>query len=223
VAERQQAVAQEKVVVSKRDTWAAKKWYTVYAPTYLGGMAVAEVPASEPQKLIGRTLEVSLFDLTKDISHLPIKLRFQINRVDGDGARTRFKGLELSRDYIRSLVRRGSSKVMAYVDVETKDGWRLRLSVMGITAARVSTSRKSAVRKAFASAAAQKASSSDIGSFLKEVLEGGMAAELFLQAKKIYPMRKVEVAKIKVLRYPKSEEVARVEAVAEAQKTSTPS
>ncbi|MBP1448694.1 MAG: 30S ribosomal protein S3ae [Thermoproteus sp.] len=214
MAERQQAVAQqERVTVSKRDVWASKRWYIVYIPSYLGGAAVAEVPASEPGKLIGRTLEISLFDLTKDISHLPVKLRFQINRVDGGNAYTRFKGLELTRDYIRSLVRRGTSKIAAYIDVETKDGWRLRLTVMGVTAARVSTSRKAAIRRAFAAAVLQKAPTMDIGALLKEVLEGSLAAELFVAAKRIYPMRKVEIAKIKVLRHPKGEEAVEVKAL----------
>ncbi len=209
MAERQQAVAQqEKVTLSKRDVWASKRWYSVYSPSYLGGTIVAEVPASEPQKLLGRTLEISFFDITKDISHLPIKIRLQINRVDGMNAYTRFKGLELSRDYIRSLIRRGTSKVVAHVDVITRDGWKLRLTILGITAYRVSTSRKSAIRKAFANVISQKTPNLDIGSLLKEVLEGTLTAELFVAAKKIYPMRKVEVAKIKTISYPKQEEVA---------------
>ncbi|MEM3326997.1 MAG: 30S ribosomal protein S3ae, partial [Thermoproteus sp.] len=78
------------------------------------------------------------------------------------------------------------------------------------TSARVSTSRKSAIRKAFSSLVSQKAQSLDIGSLLKEVLEGSLAAELFVAAKKIYPMRKVEIAKIKVLSYPKEEGIVEV-------------
>ena len=124
MAEKQKAVAaQEKVAISKRDPWALKKWFSVYAPPYLGGVFLAEVPAAEAQKLVKRTLEVTLYDITKDISHLPIKLRFQIHRVDGLNASTRFKGLELTRDYLRSLIRRGTSKIMAITDVKTKDGW----------------------------------------------------------------------------------------------------
>jgi small subunit ribosomal protein S3Ae len=121
MAEKQKAVAkQEKVAISKRDPWALKKWFSVHAPSYLGGVFIAEVPAAEPQKLLMRTLEVSLYDLTKDISHLPIKLKFQIHKVDGLQAFTRFKGLELTRDYLRSLVRKGTSKVAAVAEVKTK-------------------------------------------------------------------------------------------------------
>ncbi|MGC9049857.1 30S ribosomal protein S3ae [Pyrobaculum sp.] len=218
MAEKQKAVAkQEKAAISKRDPWALKKWFNVHAPSYMGGVLVAEVPASEPQKLLMRTLEISLYDVTKDISHLPIKLRFQIHRVEGLRALTRFKGLELTRDYIRSLVRRGTSKVTAITNVRTKDGMVMKVTVMGITTHRVGTAQKSAMRKRIVETLAKKAAEMDVGQFLKEVTEGTLAADLFLAAKKIAPMRKVEVAKIKVLKYPpEEEEVAVKEVAAEA-------
>ncbi|MGB9704996.1 MAG: 30S ribosomal protein S3ae [Pyrobaculum sp.] len=218
MAEKQKAVAkQEKAAISKRDPWALKKWFNVHAPSYMGGVLVAEVPASEPQKLLMRTLEISLYDVTKDISHLPIKLRFQIHRVEGLRALTRFKGLELTRDYIRSLVRRGTSKVTAITNVRTKDGMVMKVTVMGITTHRVGTAQKSAMRKRIVETLAKKAAEMDVGQFLKEVTEGTLAADLFIAAKKIAPMRKVEVAKIKVLKYPpEEEEVAVKEVAAEA-------
>ncbi|MCI4447133.1 MAG: 30S ribosomal protein S3ae [Pyrobaculum sp.] len=218
MAEKQKAVAkQEKVAISKRDPWALKKWFSVHAPSYLGGVFIAEVPAAEPQKLLMRTLEVSLYDLTKDISHLPIKLKLQIHKVDGLQAFTRFKGLELTRDYIRSLVRKGTSKVTAITEVKTKDGWVMRVTVLAVTTHRIGTAQKSAMRKRIIETLTKKASEMDIGQFLKEALEGVMAADLFVAGKKIAPLRKVELAKIKVLRYPPEEEAVAVkEAVAEA-------
>jgi len=215
MAEKQKAVAkQEKVTISKRDPWALKRWFSVHAPSYLGGVFIAEVPAAEPQKLLMRTLEVSLYDLTKDISHLPIKLKFQIHKVDGLQAFTRFKGLELTRDYLRSLVRKGTSKVAAVAEVKTRDGWVMRVTVLAVTTHRIGTAQKSAMRKRMIETLMKKASEMDIGQFLKEALEGVMAADLFVAGKKIAPLRKVELAKIKVLRYPPEEEAVAVKEVA---------
>ena len=215
MAEKQKAVAkQEKVAISKRDPWALKKWFSVHAPSYLGGVFIAEVPAAESQKLLMRTLEVSLYDLTKDISHLPIKLKFQIHKVDGLQAFTRFKGLELTRDYLRSLVRKGTSKVAAVAEVKTRDGWVMRVTILAVTTHRIGTAQKSAMRKRMIETLMKKASEMDIGQFLKEALEGVMAADLFVAGKKIAPLRKVELAKIKVLRYPPREEAVAVKEVA---------
>jgi small subunit ribosomal protein S3Ae len=221
MAEKQKAVAkQEKVAISKRDPWALKRWFSVHAPSYLGGVFIAEVPAAEPQKLLMRTLEVSLYDLTKDISHLPIKLKFQIHKVDGLRAFTRFKGLELTRDYLRSLVRKGTSKVAAVAEVKTRDGWVMRVTVLAVTTHRIGTAQKSAMRKRMIETLMKKASEMDIGQFLKEALEGVMAADLFVAGKKIAPLRKVELAKIKVLRYPPEEGTVAVKEVAAEAATS---
>ncbi|MFN7105222.1 MAG: 30S ribosomal protein S3ae [Pyrobaculum sp.] len=219
MAEKQQkAVAkQEKVAISKRDPWALKKWYNVYAPSYLGGIFLAEVPASDPQKLPGRTLEVSLFDITKDISHLPIKLKFQLARVEGQKVYTRFKGLEITRDYLRSLVRRGTSKITLVTEVHTRDGHTMRITVATVTTHGIGSGQKSAIRKKMGEVLLRKAGELDLGQFLKEVLEGSLAAELFMAGKKIAPLRKVEVAKIKMLKYPPEvEQIAVREATTEA-------
>jgi small subunit ribosomal protein S3Ae len=73
------------------------------------------------------------------------------------------------------------------------------------------------MRKRIVETLTKKAAEMDVGQFLKEVTEGTLAADLFLAAKKIAPMRKVEVAKIKVLKYPpEEEEVAVKEVAAEA-------
>jgi small subunit ribosomal protein S3Ae len=164
--------------------------------------------------LLMRTLEVSLYDLTKDISHLPIKLRFQIHRVDGLRASTRFKGLELTRDYLRSLVRRGTSKVAAVTEVKTKDGWVMRIAVLAVTTHRIGSAQKSAMRKRMIETLVKKAAEMDIAQFLKEALEGTLAADLFVAGKKVAPLRKVELAKIKVLKYPPEEEQVAVKEVA---------
>ncbi|MFN3804019.1 MAG: 30S ribosomal protein S3ae [Pyrobaculum sp.] len=219
MAERQQkAVAkQEKVAISKRDPWALKKWYSAYAPSYLGGVFLAEIPASDPQKLPGRTLEVSLFDITKDISHLPIKLKFQLARVEGQKVYTRFKGLEITRDYLRSLVRRGTGKLTLTTEVHTKDGHLMRITVVTVTTHRVGTGQKSAIRKKMGEVLSKRAGELDLERFLKEALEGALAAELFMAGKKIAPLRKVEIAKIKMLKYPPEvEQIAVKEAATEA-------
>ena len=94
-----------------RDKWRLKKWFTVVAPPAFGEAFLGTTPADDPLKLIGRVMETTLYDLTGDFMHVHIRLYFQIVRVEGEKCLTRFKGHELARDYIRSLIRRRSSKV----------------------------------------------------------------------------------------------------------------
>jgi ribosomal protein S3AE len=65
-------------------------------------------------ELVGRIIESTLYDITNDFSHQYMKIFFQVKEIDGKTARTIFKGHEYSRDYLRSLVRRRTTKVGHY-------------------------------------------------------------------------------------------------------------
>lgn len=186
----------------KTGKWMIKKWFTVYAPALFNSVEIGEVPSDEPSKLVGRTVEITLFDITRDLSHLHIKLRFQIDRVEGDRAYTRFGGMELTRDYIKSLIRRGSSLIQLIQDIQTTDNAFLRVTILAMTPTRAKSSQKRAIRKAFMNALAEFSSKVDFNGFVKAAVYGDVSNELFAVGKRIYPLRKVEVYKIKVLRYP---------------------
>jgi small subunit ribosomal protein S3Ae len=111
-------------------------------------------------------------------------------------------------------VRRGTSKVAAVTEVKTKDGWVMRIAVLAVTTHRIGSAQKSAMRKRMIETLVKKAAEMDIAQFLKEALEGTLAADLFVAGKKVAPLRKVELAKIKVLKYPPEEEQVAVKEVA---------
>ncbi|OYT62896.1 MAG: 30S ribosomal protein S3ae [Thermofilum sp. ex4484_15] len=182
-----------------RSKWALKKWYTIYASSAFGFAELGTVPANNDDSLTSRVMEVSLYDITKDISQLPIKLKFQVVEVENSKAFTQFKGFELSRDYLRSLIRRGTSRVESICDVRTKDGVSLRVFVLAITMHRVKTSQKKAIRKIAKEIVEEKALQLAFDDFIQEAVLGKIASEVFAKARKIYPLRKVEISKIKVL------------------------
>ncbi len=74
-------------------------------------------PRRRDEKVYGRTIEVTLGELTSDAGANNTKLTFKITDVGSDSAYTEFVKHELTRDYLRSLVRRGASKVEANITV----------------------------------------------------------------------------------------------------------
>lgn len=192
----------QRAVREAREKWEAKAWFRVLAPKAFGFAEIATIPANEAKSLLGRTVEISFYDITKDVSQLPTKLKFQIVKVDGDTAYTQLKQMELTRDYLRSLVRRGTSKVDTIVDVETADGVKLRVMCMVVAQKRIKTSQKEAIRKMVYDFIVEKASSTNFYEFIQEVVLGKVASEIENLVKKIYPPRKVEIRKVKVLTSP---------------------
>jgi small subunit ribosomal protein S3Ae len=168
-------------------------------------ISLGTIPADDPDKLIGRVLEITLYDITGDISQVHVKLYFQIIRVEGDKAYTWFKGHELARDYMRSLIRRKSSKIQGIFDVTTKDGYVLRITIIALTSYRCKTSQKRAIRKVMYNYITNKAPELTLAEFLSETLSYKISNEVAERARKIYPIRRVEVYKTKLLMVPTPE------------------
>jgi len=179
-----------------------KKWFTIVTPKTFGEIVLGSTPAYDANQAIGRKLETTLYDLTGDYSMVYVHLYFKIIGLEGDKLMTRFVGHELSRDYIRSLVRRKSSKISAITDVTTKDGYSLRVKGLALTTYNAHVSQKTEIRKIIWDILSKKASESTFDEFVQDVIFGKLSNDIFENAKKIYPLRKVEVEKTKVLKVP---------------------
>ncbi len=201
-----------------KDKWALKKWYTLLAPEYFGLAEIGETPADDPNKVINRTVEVTLAELTNDYSNQnPYKkLIFKVYKVSGDNAYTKFHRFEMMREYINSLIRRRTSKIDDVIDVTTADGYKLRVKPVAFTIKRCKTSQKTAIRKIMREIITSNASQKNFVQFLQECILGRIPSEIYKSAKKIYPLRRVEINKIELLAEPKREEEGVVEAKAEA-------
>jgi len=129
-----------------RDKWRNKDWYKIMTPNYFGNVELGIVPADDPIRLVGRVVAATLYDITNDFAHQYLKMYFQVTEVDGKTAKTVFKGHEYSRDYLRSLVRRRTTRVDTILNVTTKNGYRLRVAVSAFTLNRVKTSQEVTTR-----------------------------------------------------------------------------
>jgi len=185
-----------------RDKWRGKDWYLIVSPSYFGGTELGAVPSDDPKKLVGRTLDATLYDLTNDFAHHYLKLYFQVTNVDGKTANTIFKGHEYSRDYLRSLVRRRTTRVEALFSATTKDGYQLRLGICAFTLVRIKTSQEKAIRDLMKRIAQEKASTLTFDQFVQEMVLQKIASDIYNEAKKIAPLRHVGVRKSKLTLQP---------------------
>jgi small subunit ribosomal protein S3Ae len=189
--------------VSKRrgrikDKWRDKKWYKVVSPPYFGGVELGAIPADDPAKLVGRIVDGTLYDITNDFAHQYLKMYFKVEDVEGKTARTVFKGHEYSRDYLRSLVRRRTTRVDGIFNVTTKDDYGLMLAVSVFTLSRIKTSQEQEIRMIMNKIVKEKASSLTFDQFVQELVLGKIASDIYNEAKKISPLRHVGVRKSKL-------------------------
>ncbi|MEM2917408.1 MAG: 30S ribosomal protein S3ae [Candidatus Bathyarchaeia archaeon] len=185
-----------------RDKWRSKDWYTVKSPSYFGDVELGAIPADDPAKLIGRVIDATLYDITNDFAHQYLKMYFQVTDVDGNTAKTIFKGHEYARDYLRSLVRRRTTRVDGLFNVTTKDGYKLRVAVSAFTLSRVKTSQEHVIRAIMKKIVEEKAAALTFDQFVQEVVLGKIASDIYNEAKKISPLRHVGIRKSKLLFQP---------------------
>jgi small subunit ribosomal protein S3Ae len=177
----------------------------VVAPSFFGNYELGSIPAQEPEQLIGRVVETTLYDITSDFSHHYLKMFFQINEVDGKTAKTLFKGHEYSRDYLRSLVRRRTTKVDALINLTTKDGFKLRIAVSALTLSRIKTSQEKIIRKIMEKTIHEKAIALSLDQFVQEMVLGKIASDIYNQAKEVAPLRHVGIRKSKLIAQPQAQ------------------
>ncbi|WP_406531450.1 30S ribosomal protein S3ae [Methanobrevibacter sp.] len=183
-----------------RDTWKEKSWYTIKTPVNFEDKEIGETPARDPELLIGRGVEVTMRELTGDFSKQYIKLRFEIDNVAGDVANTKFTGHKTTTDYVRSMIRRGTSRIDASAIVTTKDGRKIKLQVLAVTIRRAKSSQQRYMRSVIEDLILETASEKTFDDLVKIVVNGKLASEIYHNAKKIYPLKRVEIIKSKVIK-----------------------
>jgi len=184
-----------------KDKWREKKWVTVNAPDSFNNVPIAYVPITDDENARGRVLEVTLYDILKgDPSQHQYKMYFQINKVDGDKASSIFKRFEYSKEFLRSLVRRGSSKVNFIIDAKTKDGYIFRIKVIALTHRQLNTSRKHSLRLIARDIINKTVPEMTIDQFVQATCYGKINSDIMAAAKKVIRIRHVGLEKVKLIR-----------------------
>ncbi|MCI4357697.1 MAG: 30S ribosomal protein S3ae [Thermoplasmata archaeon] len=185
-----------------KDKWRSKHWFKVRAPGFFAHAEIGETMASEPEQVIGRTLETTLQEISggADIGKAHVKLRFQIDRLSGENvAETRFIGHDLTSDYVRRLARRKRSKIDTSLLVTTKDGVQMILKPVAVGEQRLQTRLRAELRHRLRSILVEEAAKKTSADFVREMLQGELGKILAHGVKPLYPLKKIEIRRSEVL------------------------
>jgi small subunit ribosomal protein S3Ae len=191
-------MVKKKQVGKRVEGWKAKSWFKVYTPENLGKAYIGDTIANEPGSVVGRIMQTTLGEITNDFSKQNVKMRFRVANVAGDAAYTEFAGHEVTRDYLRSLVKRRTSRIDCHVPGMTKDGRSVHLTVTCYTLSRANLSQTHAIRDAIMKFTLEQIKANDMSGLINGIVTGEISKELFKQIKGIFPIRRVEIIKSKV-------------------------
>ena len=185
-----------------KDKWRSKHWYKVRAPGFFQAVELGETMASEPEQVVGRTLETTLQELSggADIGKAHIKLRFRIDRLSSENvAEAQFIGHELTSDFVRRLARRKRSKIDTSLIVTTKDGVQLVMKPVAVGEQRLQTRLRTELRHKLRSLLIEEAQRKTAAEFVREMLQGELSKYLAHGVKSLYPLKKIEIRASEVL------------------------
>ena len=123
-----------------------------------------------------------------------------VDNVAGEVANTKFTGHKTTTDYVRSMIRRGTSRIDASAVVKTKDGRKIKLQVLAVTIRRAKSSQQRYMRQVIEDLIKETAAEKSFDELIKVVVNGKLASEIYHNAKKIYPLKRVEIIKSKVIK-----------------------
>jgi small subunit ribosomal protein S3Ae len=215
-----------------RDKWRDKQWVVVNKPSgFEPQVPVNYVPVTDVEQAKGRTIENTLHDMMKgnpnqSMDQHQIKVFVQIDKINDGVASTIFKGHEYAKEFLRSLIRRGSSMIMFIHDYTTMDGHTFRVAVIAFTQRRVNSSKKHEIRMVAHRILTERIPQMTVDQFVQEVTgskgednsretNSKLGAEILNEAKKITVIRHIGIKKTKLISTPESraiEEAKPVEA-----------
>jgi small subunit ribosomal protein S3Ae len=203
----------KKVTGKVKDKWKLKQWITVLASPSFGNAPITKIPVNEPKNCIGRTIETTLYDILKqDPQHYNFKLFFKIDRIEGDTALTVLNSHEYSREYLRSLIRRGSSMADFINDYKTKDEYLVRVYCIAFTQGHMNSAKKHKIRLIMDKIMRERASSLTYDQFVQEMVLQKIASDVYNEAKKVTHLRHVGIRKSKLIK--RSTQLKEVETLA---------
>ena len=193
-----------------RDKWRDKQWLILDSPSSFGdfgGHHINYLPITDANTAVGRVVENTLYDIKKqDQADHKTKVFVEIEKVSEGVATTIFKGHEYGKEFLRSLVRRGSSMITHIHNYNTNDGHEFRVEVVTFSQRRINSSKKHELRRVIHELLSEKIPQWDLNNFIQQVTDDNSEfhRELLEKGRKIASLRHIGIKKTKLVSSNKS-------------------
>jgi len=179
-------------------SWKKKRQYTILAPDNFDNKFIGVTVASDPKSLVGRTIRLSLRELLEDKSKQHLKLTFEVHKVEGEVAHTKFKVFDVVYGYLRSKIRKGMNKIDYIGDYKTQDA-KIRVKVM-VAASGSMTANQKAKICAELDKILKGIESEKLDQVVQMTLFGKLGTNIYRSIKGVFPINRVEITQIRVLK-----------------------
>ena len=201
------------------DPFSRKEVYDIKAPSMFANQQVGKTFVNKTagtkiasEALKGRVVETNLSELQESDDLAYRKVKLIVEEVQGKSCLTNFYGLDFTRDQLSILFRKWQTTIEAFVEADTKDGYRLRLFCIGFTSRREKQQKKTCyakssqilqIRKIMTDCMAAEVTSNDLKSLVGVLISEKLGNKIKEESAPIFPLVSVFVRKVKVVKRPR--------------------
>jgi small subunit ribosomal protein S3Ae len=176
-----------------------KSWHPIIATKAFNSTPLGETYVAEPSSMKGMNLTVNLANLTGDIRQQGISLKFKVIDIDQGSGVADIIGYEASPSHLKRLVRRGIERLDDSIECRTSDNKLIKIKPFGVTRALTGKAKISLVRIKLREAIASEVSAQTFDDLVTSVISHKFQSSLKSSVKKIFPLRALEIRKLKVI------------------------
>lgn len=184
---------------TKKTKAKVKEWYSIIAPKIFDEAEIGKTMASDPGKLIGRRIKVSLMELTNNYGKYYVKFIFRIKKIEGTKAFTEFDGSEVLQDYISRMIFRRVRRVDTVQDLKTKDGFKIRVKGLAIISRRIKSSIMGRIRDQIREMLKEEVENSNFEDLIDKIISDELKGNILRATRQTYPVRNFEIRKTELL------------------------
>ena len=179
--------------------WKRKKWHTIVAPATYGSIPIGETTVLEPDHIIGKTVEVNLMHLTRNMKKQNVNVKFKVTGLENAQGITRSHELYMQPASIKRLVRAGRDRIDESFIIKSNDEVYARIKPLFITYAHQTATTRTKVRRACVSYIRKYAAAKMLEDIFKDIVDGKLQKELSIKLKDTLRMRNCEIRSIEVI------------------------
>ena len=197
-----------------------KEWWNIKAPGMFMKRMFTQSPVNQTvgkklasESMKGRVFEANLGDLNNGYEANK-KIKLIVEDADGKSkiALTNFYGLECTRDYLCSLIRKWHTLIDLFVDCKTSDGFLMRFFVVAFTANEykqkkaicyANRSQVKQMRAIMTKIITKVCKTSTLKDLVGKVLGKELTDEMAQKCKHIFPLENITIRKVKSIKRPR--------------------
>lgn len=191
----------KKPIVKKRkaDKWKKKTWYQIISSKEFASKEIGTTISEKPETVVGRTLEVSVRNLAGQARKQHVTIVFKVDDVKGSKAYAKAVGHKILDSFLKKFVRNRSSKIQVTQLLSLKTGEKIRVSTITLTARKIEKNKQTAIRKIVEKNVGAVAELNDTQKIISELVFGNTPQAILSEAKKVAPVKRIEITKSRIL------------------------